>query len=164
VCEELCGRSSVVGGGEASGRLLRLSCADQIASDLFAEEQARLTAQIETMRAAHDEETAEELRSADVAERFDEIAAYLAEIDVDALWEAATESERRTLIDEMIEAVEVHDDHLEVTLRGAPKLNVTLAEVGLGRQGEDWSCRRGDLDLTSTPALRALLPLAGGTT
>ncbi len=80
-------------------------------------------------------ETAEEERSGDVAARFDEIAAYLADLDVDAVWEAATESERRTLIDELIEAVHVHNDHLEVTLRGAPNLNVTLAEVGLGRQG-----------------------------
>ncbi len=113
---------------------------------MFAEEQARLSAQIDTMRAAEDEEAAEEQRAADVAEQFNEIAAYLAEIDVDALWEAASENERRVLIDEMIEAVDVHEDHLEVTVRGAPKLNVTLAEVGLGRQGEDWSCRRGDLN------------------
>jgi hypothetical protein len=101
---------------------------------LFAEEQARLSAQIDTMRAAEDEEAAEEQRAADVAEQFNEIAAYLAEIDVDALWEAASENERRVLIDEMIEAVDVHDDQLEVNVRGAPKLNVTLAEVGLGRQ------------------------------
>jgi len=52
----------------------------------------------------------------------DQIAAYLADLDVDAVWEAATKSERRTLTDEMIEAVDVHD-HLEVTVRGAPKLN-----------------------------------------
>jgi hypothetical protein len=123
---------------------LRLYYADQIAAELFAEEQARLSAQIDAMRAAQNEEKAEEQRSIDVAEQFDEIATYRAEINVDALWEAATESERRVLIDEMIEAVDVHDDHLEVTVRGAPKLNVTLAEVGLGRQGEDWSCRRAE--------------------
>ena len=46
------------------------------------------------------------------------------------------------LIDELIEAVDVHDDHLEVTVRSAPKRNVTVAEVGLGRQGECQSCRR----------------------
>ncbi|MDQ1480458.1 MAG: hypothetical protein QOI44_1319 [Actinomycetota bacterium] len=39
-------------------------------------------------------------------------------------------------------AIDVYDDHLEVTVKGTPKLNVTLAEVGLGRKGEDWSCRR----------------------
>jgi len=67
--------------------------------------------------------------------------------------------ERRVLVDEMIEAVEVHDDHVEVTVRGAQKLNVTLAEVGLGRHGEDWSCRRGEFDRTHTPAVRTVLPL-----
>jgi hypothetical protein len=48
------------------------------------------------------------------------------------------------LIDELIETVDGHDDHLEVIVRGAPKLNVTLAEVGLGRHGESESCRRAD--------------------
>ena len=46
------------------------------------------------------------------------------------------------LIDELIEAVEVHDDHPEVTVQGAPRLNVTLAKVGLGHQGDEQSCRR----------------------
>ncbi len=131
---------------EERRKLLRLHYADQIAAELFAEEQARLSAQIDTMRAANEEETAEEQRSVGVADQFEAIAAYLADIDVDALSEAATETERRVLIDEMIEAVDVHEDHLEVTVRGAPKLNVTLAEVGLGRQGEEQSCRRGDLN------------------
>jgi hypothetical protein len=49
------------------------------------------------------------------------------------------------LLDELLDGVEVHDDHLEVIVRGAPILNVTLDEVGLSRQtGEDWSCRRPD--------------------
>ncbi len=127
---------------EERRKLLRLHYADQIAAEQFAEEQARLTAQIDTMREADDEDAAEEQQAAVVAEHFEAIAAYLAETDVDTLWEAATESERRAVIDEMLDAIDVYDDHLEVTVKGAPKLNVTLAEVGLGRQGEDWSCRR----------------------
>ena len=75
-----------------------------------------------------------------------EIAAYLAEIDVDAIWDAATEDERRVLIDELLEGVEVHEDHLEVIVRGAPSLNVTLAEVGLGRQGENRVVSEGGLE------------------
>jgi hypothetical protein len=51
------------------------------------------------------------------------------------------------LLDELLDGVEVHDDHLEVIVRGAPRLNITLKEVGLNSQtGEDWSCRRGDLN------------------
>ena len=68
------------------------------------------------------------------------------------------ESERRVLIDELIEAVEGHEDHLEVTVRGAPRLNVTLAEVGLGRQGDEPSCRRMSSTLR-TPALRVAVAL-----
>jgi hypothetical protein len=86
--------------------------AGQIAADLF-EEQTRLTAQIEALRAADDEEAAYEQRSADVSEQFDEIASYLAEIDVSALWDAATDNERRVLIDELIEFVDVCDDDLD---------------------------------------------------
>lgn len=135
---------------EERRKLLRLYYADQIAGNLYAEEEARLSAQIGAMRAAADDEAAEEQRFAEVAKRFDEIATYLADIDIDALWQAATEVERRVLIDELIEAVDVHDDHLEVTVKGAPRLNVTLAEVGLGRQGEFESCRRGDCNHTHT--------------
>ena len=127
-------------------KLLRLHYAGHISEEQFGEEQARLSVQIDAMRAADDAETAETERADDVHERFEAIAAYLADLDVESVWDAATEVERRVLIDEMIEAVEVHDDHLEVTVRGAPKLNVTLAEVGLGRQGEFESCRRGDLN------------------
>jgi hypothetical protein len=46
-------------------------------------------------------------------------------------------------VDELLDIAEVHEDHLEVTVRGAPRLNVTLGEVGLGKPGEDRSCRRG---------------------
>ena len=67
------------------------------------------------------------------------------------------------LIDELLETVEVHHDHLEVIVRGAPRLNVTLDEVGLtGPEGEKRSCRRGDsstlrhaISLTLTVSLAA---------
>jgi hypothetical protein len=131
---------------EERRKLLWLYYADEIAPELFSEEQTRLTAQIQAMRLAEGEYHAEQERAAQIREQFDAIAAYLTELDLDALWDAATESERRVLIDELIEAVEVHDDHLEVTMRGAPRLYVTLAEVGLGRQGDEQSCRRGDLN------------------
>jgi hypothetical protein len=44
---------------------------------------------------------------------------------------AATDTERRTLLDEFVSQLHVYDDHLEVEVRGAPKLNVALHEVGL---------------------------------
>jgi hypothetical protein len=63
-----------------------------------------------------------------------------------ALWQHGTEQEQRVLIDELLEGVEVHVDHLEVIVRGAPRLNVTLEEVGLKGSAENRSCRRGDLN------------------
>jgi hypothetical protein len=50
------------------------------------------------------------------------------------------------LIDELISGVEVHDDHLEVIVRGAPKLNVTLAEVGLVSSGDFSVVSEGGLE------------------
>ena len=36
------------------------------------------------------------------------------------------------LVEELVERVAVFPDHLEVSIAGAPRLNVGLAEVGLG--------------------------------
>jgi len=47
------------------------------------------------------------------------------------LCHGATDNGRRALIDELLDGVEDHSDHLEVIVRGAPRLNVTLEEVGL---------------------------------
>lgn len=46
-------------------------------------------------------------------------------------WEAATETERKALLDEYIAGVNVFSDHLEVEVRGAPDLNVVLHEIEL---------------------------------
>lgn len=43
----------------------------------------------------------------------------------------ATTAERRVLLDEFLESVTVLPDHLEVTVAGAPRLNVLFEEVGL---------------------------------
>jgi site-specific DNA recombinase len=130
---------------EERRKLLRLHYADQIDAELFAEEQARLTAQIEALRSEESAIAEDVMRVEQVGQGFEAIAAYLAEIDVPAIWEAATEQERRVLIDELLDRVEVHEDHLEVVVRGAPRLNVTLGEVGLaGPGGEKRLCRRAD--------------------
>lgn len=47
------------------------------------------------------------------------------------VWEAAEGSERRVLIQELIERVTIFPDNLEVTVAGAPALNVLYSEVGL---------------------------------
>src|SRR5205823_14648834 len=66
-----------------------------------------------------------------LGDRFEAVAAILRELDMDRLWREATERERRTLVDELVEAVFIFPDHLEVEVIGAPRLNVLLSEVGL---------------------------------
>jgi len=68
----------------------------------------------------------------------------LAEIDLAAISDAATDDERRVLVDELLDRIEVHGDHLEAVVRGAPSLNVTLDEVGLESEGENQTCRRAE--------------------
>jgi hypothetical protein len=127
---------------EERRKLLRLHYADQIDAEQFSEEQARLTIQIESLRSEEADQEQERQQAEEVAQGFEQIAAYLAEIDVPALWDAATEDERRVLVDELLDGIEVHADHLVVTVRGALPLNVTLDEVGLKSQGEKQACRR----------------------
>ena len=45
--------------------------------------------------------------------------------------EQLAENERRVLVEELVESVAMYPDHLEVTVSGAPRLNVTPEEVGL---------------------------------
>lgn len=47
------------------------------------------------------------------------------------IWTVATDQKLRTLLDELLDKVVVHPDHLEVHVHGVPRLNVALAEVGL---------------------------------
>ncbi len=70
-------------------------------------------------------------RNDDVAQHFDEVAQLLATLDVDQTWKAATEVERRVLIDEFIEEITVLPDYLDVKVHGAPPLHVLYQEVGL---------------------------------
>ena len=59
------------------------------------------------------------------------MAQLLDHLDVSRLWDASTESERRTLLDEPLGEVTVHPDRLVVEVHGAPALNVAFSEVGL---------------------------------
>ena len=78
----------------------------------------------------------------------DQIAAMLRSIDPTVLWEEVTDvAELRVLIEELIDAVVVYPDHLQVEVNGAPPLKVSLTEVGLRPLlVRDPACRRGDLN------------------
>ena len=65
--------------------------------------------------------------------RFEQVAALprWRDLDIETVWGAAGESERRALIEELIDSVTVFPDHLEATVGGPPPLNVLYSEVGL---------------------------------
>lgn len=116
-------------------KLLALHYDGHISAEQFGEEQARLTIEIETLEAAEAEAVIATLRSDDLLDRFDQLAQLLDQIQIMDLWANATETERRTLLDELVENVTVLPDHLVVEVHGAPPLRVAFAEVGLKESG-----------------------------
>ena len=118
-------------------KLLRLYYDDRIGADLFAEEEVRIARAMEAV-SGDTEATRLELEKADdVRKRFEEVARVLADLDIDRSWAAATELERRILIEELVEGITVLPDHLEVNVSGAPRLHVLYQEVGLKESGLD---------------------------
>ena len=57
--------------------------------------------------------------------------AVLEPMSVEDVWRETTDRERRILVEELVENIAIFPDHLEVSITGAPKMNVTLQEVGL---------------------------------
>ena len=113
-------------------KLLELYYADKISAEGFAEEEGRIAREIESAREAAGEDRQQLFRRDELLARFEQVAAMLQDLDLGKAWDEATDSERRVLVEELVEVVAVFPDHLEVTIAGAPKLNVDLSEVGLG--------------------------------
>jgi site-specific DNA recombinase len=112
-------------------KLLELYYGDRISAEAFGEEEQRLArqlAELERVEAERDQRNAER---SELAQRFEDVAELLASVGFSELWEEATDKERRTLVEEMLDAVYVHPDHLRVVPVGSPPLRVELAEVGL---------------------------------
>jgi site-specific DNA recombinase len=116
---------------ERRRKLLELYYADKLSAELFAEEEERLSGQIQAVRRDQEERQVERSRMSDVAVKFEEVARILREMDVERLWAEATDLERRVIVEELLESVAMYPDHLEVTVSGVPRLNVALEEVGL---------------------------------
>ena len=118
-------------------KLLRLYYADKVGADLFAEEEARLSAALREAQREVDDARVEVARGDDIAQHFEEVAQLLATLDVDRTWKAATGVERRVVIDEFIEEITVLPDYLDVKVHGAPAVHVLYQEVGLKESGLD---------------------------
>ena len=110
---------------------------DKIGDDLFAEEEGRLSVAIREAQHESEEARHEVARSGDVVEHFEAVTPMLATLDVDKTWKAATEVERRVLIDEFLQEITVLPDYLDVKVHGAPPLHVLYQEVGLKESGSD---------------------------
>jgi hypothetical protein len=88
----------------------------------FADEEKRLSG-LAALQAAEAQIAQERDRRDDLAATFRKaVAALLRELEV---WQEATPAENRILIEDLIDAVVIHPDHLQVLVNGAPPLNVT---------------------------------------
>lgn len=130
------GRTRGAGGllkalSEKRHRLFELHVAGRISQDGFFEEEQRITAQIEALRRESETDEAEAREARRRMERFEEVLERLSEVDFAAVWEAASEPDRRALVDELLESLTVYESYFEVTISGAPPLKVLPQEVGL---------------------------------
>lgn len=116
---------------EEQSKLLQLFYKDLIDEELFASEQARITLEIENLAYDAQAVAIDAVKNTDLAARFEEVLQVLEQLNIADLWPHATESERRTLLDELVHHVEVHQDRLTVAINGVPPVNVAFSEVGL---------------------------------
>jgi site-specific DNA recombinase len=130
-------------------KLLDLHYSGKISADLFAEEEAALSAKIETLEAEQTGLALRESEPAVTAEAFEEVARTLGSLDFEEIWQEATNEERRVLANDLLDGIAFFPDHLEVKVAGAPKMNVTLQEVGL--TGGSGFCGVGEGTRTPTP-------------
>jgi hypothetical protein len=118
-------------------KLMGLYLDDKITDDHFAEQERSLTAKIEAIEKDHSVVMTERKNKTILADAFEQAATLIRspEFTLDAVWDNASQAERRVLVEELIEAVTIHADRLEVTVAGAPPLIVRPGEVGLRDPG-----------------------------
>jgi hypothetical protein len=78
-------------------------------------------------------------------------------MDVDRLWGEASDAERRVLVEELVDSIAMYPDHLEVTVSGVPRMNLTLEEVGLTGGGWQFCGVGGPKSSDCRPDLRLML-------
>jgi site-specific DNA recombinase len=112
-------------------KLLDLYYADQIDSDTFGPEHRRLVTQIKTLQKEVDDFARDQKTRDDAISKFDQGAAVLVNLDLERLWNAASPTERRTLVEDLVDSVYIYPDQITVQVAGAPPFVVALDEVGL---------------------------------
>ncbi len=103
--------------------------------ETYAVEHRRLTTQLQTLRQEVDDfERAERIRE-EAVDKFDQVAEVLADFEAQRIWDAATPTERWTLVKNLVDSVCIYPDRLTVQVAGAPPFTVALDEVGLKKGG-----------------------------
>jgi DNA invertase Pin-like site-specific DNA recombinase len=130
-------------------KLLELFLDDKITEDYFGEQERALSAKIKALETDQTETINTARKRNALVEAFERAAALLRDpaFDFDAIWDHANDKERRVLIEELIEAVTIHADRIEVTVTGAPPLLITPGEVGLQDPGTGLVVSEGGLEL-----------------
>ena len=107
-----------------------------------------LSTKIAAVEAEHAEATQAQDKQSILADAFEQAIALLQDplFDLETIWDNASQKERRVLVEELIEAVTIYEDRLEVTVTGFPPLLVTLAEVGLRDPGTGPVVSEGGLE------------------
>jgi site-specific DNA recombinase len=124
--------ASVIASLEKTRRkVLDLHYADQIDAETFAEEHRRFTSQIKSLQSEADDFARDQTMHEQAVEKFDQVAALLAVMDFERVWEVATIPERRTLVEDLVDSVCLYSDRITVQVAGAPPFTVGLDEVGL---------------------------------
>jgi DNA invertase Pin-like site-specific DNA recombinase len=112
-------------------KLLDLHYADRIGADLFAEQEAEITLQLGRLQAELNETQRRLEERNEIAQAFEDVARHLADLDIDEIWHEADNRERWIIASDLLDEIAFFPDHLEVKVSGAPRMNVTLREVGL---------------------------------
>jgi site-specific DNA recombinase len=116
-------------------KLLELYYADKIDEDGFVEESTRLTTQRIALQTEVTELEQTQRTNHQAALKFEQVTATLTELDLETLWDGASASERRILIEDLVDSINIFPDHLTVQVVGSPPILVTLQEVGLNQGG-----------------------------
>ena len=138
-----------------------VSRADGTRIPIFARQEAGTARDIEAIEQATTRQSSP-TRKTILGQEFERVTAIIQspESNLDDVWDNASARERRVMVEELIEAVTIHADRLEVTVTGAPPLIVRLDEVGLRNPGTGPVVSKGDLNSGSPPdAERRVLPV-----
>lgn len=114
-------------------RLLDLCLDDKIKADTFDGEHRHLTAQIKTLQDEAEGFERDQKAWDEAVDKFDLMnpPSLLADLDLERIWQAATPSEQRTLVDDLVDSIFLYAGGITVQAAGAPPFIVGLDEVGL---------------------------------